>query len=328
MTIAARIPIAELTPGIRLEQVFVVSQPQLRTTTRGDHYIAAFLSDRTGKLNSRMWQASPELYEGLPQEGLMLVRGRTETYQGALQMVVDAFLPVEAGELDYTDFLPQTRCDIDVMFTRLTEILGTIEDPDLGALVQAFLADGDLVALLRQAPAAAALHHAWIGGLLEHTLSVLEVACSVLPHYPQLDRDLVLAGVFLHDIGKTTELEYDVSFRYSDQGRLLSHVVKGALLIQEKVTELEMRTGVSFPVGKRDCLTHIILSHHGTREFGAPVLPATPEAFFVHCLDNLDSKIALTLAEIGKDLSPSAWTSYIRAIEGPLYKMRADGQPR
>ena len=328
MDTTARVPIEAMQSGQVIDQVFVISQPQLRTTSRGDHYIAAYLSDRTGKLNGRMWQASPELYEHLPQEGYIQVRGRTEMYQGSLQLIIEALRPVRESEIDPADFLPRTDKDIDAMFAAVREILATVTEPDLARLLGAFLADEKLMELFRQAPAAQGLHHAYIGGLLEHTLSVLELAVKVLGHYPQVDRDMVLAGLFLHDIGKTTELVYDVSFRYSDEGRLVSHVVKGAMLVQQKVDQLTAETGEAFPELVRDCVMHIILSHHGTREFGSPVLPATPEAFMVHHLDNLDSKVALTFSEIARDASPSSWTNYIRAIEGPLLKIRPDGTLR
>lgn len=249
-------------------------------------------------------------------------------YQGSLQLIIEALRPVRESEVDPADFLPRTEKDIDGMFAAVCEILATVTEPDLVRLVRAFLADEKLMELFRQAPAAQGLHHAYIGGLLEHTLSVLELAQKVLGHYPHIDGDMVLAGLFLHDIGKTTELVYDVSFRYSDEGRLVSHVVKGAMLVQQKVDQLTAETGEAFPGLVCDCLMHIILSHHGTREFGSPVLPATPEAFMVHHLDNLDSKVALTFSEIARDISPSNWTNYIRAIEGPLLKIRSDGSLR
>ena len=200
-------------------------------------------------------------------------------------------------------------------------VIFSIKNPHLANLCQAFLDDEKLMQQFRTAPAAMALHHAYLGGLLEHTLSLLQLGQRVLPHYPDLDADLVITGLFLHDMGKTTELNYDISFKYSDQGRLLGHIVQGSLLLQQKIDQLNT-TDQSFPVVLQNSLAHIIVSHHGIREFGCPVLPATPEAFAVHHLDNLDSKIALVFSEINKCANQTDWTNYIRAIEAPIYKRR------
>ena len=314
--------VVELASGDQVNQVFMISQPQLRTTSRGDYYIAAFLSDRTGKVNSRMWQASEAIYRTLPEEGFALIQGRAENYQGAMQVVIESVRPIDAQEVDLQEFMPSTEQDIGRMFARVTEILAEIKNPHLASLVRTFLDDEALMERFRSAPAAVNLHHAYIGGLLEHTLSVLELARLVLQHYPQLDRDLVLAAVFLHDMGKTTELAFDMSFRYTDEGHLIGHLVKGALLIQEKVAELEKKTAEPYPRLLADSLQHIVVSHHGTREFGCPVMPSTPEAFAVHYLDNLDSKMTLTFSEIKSEQGSANWTNYNRSLETWLFKVR------
>jgi len=320
MTSKPRRNISEFTAGEPLDQVFMISQPILRTTTRGDYYIAAYLSDRTGRINARMWQASESIFNTLPHEGFVWVRGRTELYQSALQIVVDSIRPVEVDADELMDFMPTTEHDVDDMFARLQNALAQVKNPHLSNLLKTFLDDQELMRLFRIAPAAISLHHAYIGGLLEHTLSVLELALRVLPHYPDLDADLVLTGLFLHDIGKTTELDYDISFKYSDQGRLLGHLVKGVMLVEEKIKQLNDSSTEPFPRTLADCLEHIIISHHGTLEFGCPVLPALPEAFTVHFLDNLDSKVAWTISEIQKDSNKTNWTGYIKALETPLFK--------
>lgn len=325
MANGSRLWVDKLTPAQRIEQVFVISQPQLRTTSRGDFYIAAYLSDSTGKINGRMWQASEEIFRSLPDEGFVSVKGRTESYQNNLQIVIDTIGPVDPKQVSLEDFLPRTGKDIDQMFARLTEILQVIRDPHLARLAQAFLKDGDLMALFKKAPAAAGLHHAYLGGLLEHTLSLMELGDSVLPLYPDLNADLVLMGLFLHDIGKTVELDCDISFKYSDQGRLLGHIVQGMFFVEEKIRELNHAD--PFPSDLKDVLLHIIAAHHGLREFGSPVQPATPEAFVVHHLDNLDSKIALSLAAIKSDPGRTHWTNYIKAIESALYKRRPHDVP-
>lgn len=323
-----RYPVDQLKSGDRIEQIFLISQPQLRTTSKGDYYIAAFLQDSTGKVNSRMWNATEAIYKTLPSEGFVNVLGRVEMYQNSLQVVVEAIRPVTMEEVDLSLFLPQSNRDVEQMFGQVVHILRQIKNPHLQQIVESFLTDAPLMDLFKKAPAAIALHHAYLGGLLEHTLSVLELGCLILPKYPALDADLVLAGLFLHDIGKTTEIGFDISFKYTDQGRLIGHLVKGALLIQEKVRQLNQKNPAApFPELLSDALQHIIVSHHGTREFGCPVLPATPEAFVVHYLDNLDSKIALTFSEIEKDVNTTSWTNFIKAVEGPLFKVRIGSNP-
>jgi len=322
MASSERIAVGELTSGQRVDQVFLISAPQLRTTSRGDYYIAAYLGDKTGKVNGRMWQASEAIYRSLPEEGFVSVKGRTENYQSSLQIVIEALEPVAMSEVALEEFMPATEKNTDQMFARIGKILAQIKNPHLKGLMEVFLADEELMRLLRTAPAAVALHHAYLGGLLEHTLAVMELGLGVVDLYPELERDLVLAGLFLHDIGKTSELDHQISFKYSDQGQLLGHLVTGALLVQKKIEVLNQKATKPFPAVLRDSLEHIIISHHGVREFGCPVLPATPEAFAVHYLDNLDSKVTLCFSEVKKGSGSANWTNYIRALESPLFKVR------
>ena len=314
--------VKDITPPERVDQVFLISQPQLRTTTRGDFYIAAYLSDRSGKINGRMWQASEAIFNSLPTDGFVRVRGNAELYQNSVQMVINSLQSIDASEVQLEDFLPRTKRDIDEMFARVTEILQEVKNEHLQNLAQAFLGDNRLMDLFKKSPAAAVLHHAYLGGLLEHTLSLMELGRRALPNYPDLDGDLVIMGLFLHDMGKTKELSCEISFKYSDQGQLLGHIVQGILMIEAKIQKLEQENQKTFPKVLKDSLLHIIASHHGTREFGSPTMPATPEAFAVHHMDNLDSKVNLALANIEKDNGPGRWTPYVRAIEMPLYKIR------
>jgi 3'-5' exoribonuclease len=316
----ARRNVDQIASGDRIEQLFLLTQPQLRSTSRGDYYIAAFLQDRTRKVNSRMWQATEAIYNSLPQEGFVWVKGRAELYQNELQIVIDAIQPVPVEQVDLEDFLPRSPRDVEEMFGRMVYIIKQIDDKPLAALLKLFLDDQDLMRLFKTAPAAVSLHHAYLGGLLEHTLAVMELGALLVPRYPQLNADLVMAGLFLHDIGKTTELGYDISFKYTDQGKLLGHLVKGSLLLEQKINSYNQQNAEKFSPVMANCLHHIILSHHGIREFGCPILPAIPEAFAVHHLDNLDSKIALTLGEIEKDLNHSNWTNFVKSVDSALFK--------
>lgn len=319
MPVHPRICVEALTPAQRIEQVFMISQPQLRTTSRGDYYVAAFLSDRTGKLNGRMWQASEMIFQSLPTEGYVWVKGRTENYQDSLQLVIDAIRPVEPDEVDPEEFIPCVNADRAAMFARVRDILDTIETPALRRLVDAFLSDEELMDLFCKAPAAIVMHHAYLGGLLQHTLGMLETGARIAPLYSGLNVDLVLVCLFLHDIGKTRELAYDVSFHYTDQGQLLGHLYQGTRMIEEKIQQLNTQDDEPFPQDLANCLLHVIVAHHGQREYGCPVLPATPEAFFVHYLDNLDAKMNLCFGEMGKAEKDAPWTNYVKSIETRLY---------
>lgn len=314
--------INELKPGERIEsEVFLIHAKDLRTTTQGGLYIHAILADRTGQLLSRAWQATEQMYEKMPEGGFLRFKGRTENYKGNLQFIIDAMMPAEDGSFDISDFLPTTKNDIDQMFARLIEIVNGIKHPELSALVQEFVKDEKLMIQFRRAPAAAVMHHAYIGGLLEHTLSLLELALVVIPRYPRLSMDLVLAGLFLHDIGKALELRCDTSIGYTDEGQLLGHIVQATMLIEKKADIVAKNTGKDFPERVRWSLQHIILSHHGQYEFGSPKLPALPEAVAIHYLDNLDAKVNMFFQQIENDRDPkSTWTKFNRALETKIYK--------
>lgn len=319
----ARRYVNQLEPGERVEdQVFLIKQKDLRTTTNGGLYIHAVLMDRTGQIPGRMWQATQKVFEFMPEGGFMRFTGRCENYKGNLQFIIDGLREVETGGIDMADFLPVTTRDIDEMWRRMHEILTTqIKNPDVRAIVDEFLADDAMMHRFRRAPAAMQLHHAYIGGLLEHTLSLLELALRVIPLYPKLSLDIVLAGLFLHDIGKTAELGYETSFQYTDEGQLLGHVTLGATWLDQKARATETRIGRPVAPTIVWTLQHIIVSHHGQYEFGAVKLPATPEAVAVHYLDNLDAKINLFLGEIENDRDPAGrWTNYISSLATKVYK--------
>jgi len=316
--------IADFQPGQQIEdKVFLVKQKDLRTTTNGSLYIHAVLMDKTAQIPARMWQATQKIYEFIPTGGFMRFTGRCENYKGNPQFIITGLGEADPASVDPSDFLPCTDRNIDEMFTRLRAILTTeIKNADVKRLVDAFLDDEALMRRFRRAPAAVQLHHAYLGGLLQHTLSLLEIALRVIPLYPKLNLDLVLAGLFLHDIGKTAELGYETSFHYTDQGQLLGHVTLATIWIDEKARHVEAQTGEAFPEGVKWAVQHIVVSHHGRYEFGAPKLPASPEAMAVHYLDNLDAKVNLLLEQIAGDRDPeSHWTRYNPGIETKVFKM-------
>ncbi len=313
--------IKDIKPGLPLNEIYMVTQPVLRNTTKGDLYIAMFLSDRTGKVNSRMWQATESIYNQIPSEGFVHIRGKSELYQNALQIVINDLVVVDAAKVNLADYMPRTDKDVKLMFQELGQMLAAIRDPALGALVAEFLADTELMRQFCTAPAAMQMHHSYLGGLLEHTHSMMKVATAILPNYPKIQADLVLAAIFLHDIAKTSELSYSMGFSYTDTGQLLGHLVLGVQLINEKAA-IVARKGAPVDKAVLDNLLHIILSHHGCYEFGSPKLPATAEAFMVSYVDDLDAKMNQVTTLIDTDPGDGNWTAYQRPLETKLYRPR------
>ena len=315
--------INEIGPGQTINDIYLVREPILRSTTRGDLYIAMYVCDRTGQLNGRMWQASEVIYSSLPNPGFVRIQGRSELYQNNLQIIVNNVSIVDAGKVSLADFLARTEKDTGQMFSQVKGIVAGIKNPQLKALVDRFLADDELMEQFRNAPAAIKLHHNYLGGLLEHTHNMLRLAVAILPLYPKVQSDLVLAGIFLHDIGKTAEIGYDIAFSYTDSGQLIGHIVQSLLMVNEKADALAAE-GTPIDKSILDALGHIILSHHGQYEFGSPKLPATAEAFMVNYIDDLDAKINQVTAAIDSEQSDSNWTAWKNALQTRLYKKRIE----
>jgi 3'-5' exoribonuclease len=309
-------------PGDVIEDVYVVSGKQLSATQTNKHFIKAFISDRTCQVTARMWNANREIFNAMPDSGFLRVRGRVENYQNNLQIIIEQMWPAKDGTFAVDDLMPCTDRDIDTMCQRVFEICQSVQNRHLAALLQAYLDDEELMNNLCRAPAAMTFHHAYIGGLLEHTLSAMEVADAVVPFYPKLNRDLVIAGIFLHDLAKTWELTYQCAFGYSDGGHLVGHIVKSAMWVEHKAQEAERQLGERIPQELIDVLQHIILSHHGLPEFGAARCPSTPEAIAVHMIENLDAKLMMSLCATRGDNAAGEgnWTEYMKAFNGRLYK--------
>ncbi|RMH24964.1 MAG: HD domain-containing protein [Planctomycetota bacterium] len=291
----ARRYIKDFGPSERFGGVFSIANAQLGRTRNGDPFLKCLLGDRTGTLPARKWSVSEEQFRRLPTDGFVYAEGATQPYQGELQLIVDTIEPTEPGPAELPDLLPSTDRDPDEMFAEVRALLESLAHPAMAALARAYLADEMLMSQFRLAPAAKIMHHAYLGGLLEHTLTLMQGADRLLPLYPRLNRDLVLMGLFLHDLGKTRELIYDRSFAYSDRGELVGHIVEGALMLQDKAKQAMAAEGVRLPPGLLSVLQHIVLSHHGRAEYGAARLPATPEAIFVAMLDELDAKTFIAL---------------------------------
>ncbi len=318
--------VQQLADGDSLDDVFLVGDKQLRANRNGVLYLQVELRDRTGAISARMWNATEAQFRSFEAGELLKIKGKVQLYQGALQVIFTAFERVAPSTLSLDDFVPQSEQDVSRLFDRLRAPLLRLASPHLRALVECFLMDDAFVSGFCQAPAGVRNHHAYRGGLLEHVVTMLEGAERLLPLYPELNRDLLLMGVFLHDVGKVRELSYDRVFGYTDEGQLVGHVVQGVEMLNEKIARVPDLTGEPFPPELLLRLKHMIVSHHGTYEFGAPRLPMTPEAIALHYLDNLDAKIHSFTRDIREDKGvSSAWTPYSQSTQRRLFKGLREG---
>ncbi len=293
---SGRTYIRDLGPTEPFSGAFTIVNAQLGTTRSGKPYLRCLLRDRTGEAPGRMWSIPEELFRRLPTDGFVYAEGESQPYQGELQLIIQSIKPIEPTAEQLRELLPSSQRPAEEMFAEVQGILETLEHPAMRGLAEAYLADETLMAQFRQAPAAKMMHHAYLGGLLEHTLALLKLAEAALPLYPRVNRDIVLMGLFLHDLGKTRELRWDQGFDYTDRGLLVGHIVDGAIMLHDKAQQTMRESGHRLPPNTLSVLQHIILSHHTLPEHGAARIPSTPEAIFVAMLDNLDAKMAICLA--------------------------------
>lgn len=313
--------IKQLTDGENIEEVFLVVEKQLRANRNGNLYLQMELRDRTGAIGARLWNAGEAIVRSFEEGDFLLVKGKVQLFQGALQMILNHIDRIPAEKAELVDFLPHTEQDVSKLLERLRALLMKAGNPHLRALAECFLMDQELMNRFCRAPAGIRNHHAYVGGLLEHVVTLMEAGDRIAPLYPELDRDLLVMGIFLHDIGKVHELTFDRSFGYSDEGQLIGHLIIGVEMLNERVQQAPDLTGEPFPRELLLRLKHMILSHHGTYEFGSPKLPMTPEAIALHHLDNFDAKVHSFTRDIRQDSNAgSAWTPFNQALQRRLYK--------
>lgn len=304
-----------------VDEVFLVADKQLRANRQGNLYLHLELRDKTGSVGARLWNASEALAGRFEPGDYLHARGKVQVFQGALQVILSNIEVVDPSRIDPVEFLPRSASDSGRLLARLREILMGMDNPDLRALAECFLIDDAFVSRFGRAPAGIKNHHAYQSGLLEHVVTMMEVAVRTADLYPEIDRDLLLTGIFLHDVGKIDELSYDRAFGYTDEGQLLGHLVMGVCLVREKARQVAALTGEPFPDELRLRVEHMIVSHHGTHEFGSPKLPMTPEAIALHHLDNLDAKIHTFTREIRDDPArESSWTPFNQNLGRRLFK--------
>jgi 3'-5' exoribonuclease len=308
--------VSDLQPDQIITGTFLVQNKDVRQKKSGDLYLSLTLADRTGDLDAKMWDNAAEAIETFAQDDFVRVKGLMQVFQNRPQLTLHKIQPVAEADVDVADFFPASKRDRDEMFRELQSYISGMGNPHLKALLDAIFADAETAKAFRTAPAAKAIHHAWIGGLLEHVLSLCTLAKFTAAHYTDIDFDLLLSGVILHDIGKISELKYARSFSYSTEGQLLGHILIGLRMVEEKIRQVP-----GFPDKLRDLLLHLIASHHGELEYGSPKVPLFPEAMLLHHLDNLDSKMECMRGLLERDRQiEGVWTGYSNALDRTVLK--------
>jgi 3'-5' exoribonuclease len=285
---------------------FVVIVKQVKPKKTGEPYLALTLGDRCGQIEAKMWDNVEDSLDAFEQEDFLKVKGLLNKYKNRFQLTIHKLRRLSDSEVDFADYLPKTTKNIDALWLTLGEFVSTFKDRYLKTLVQSLMSDREIALGYRSAPAAKSLHHAYIGGLLDHVVSLFRSCDLMCRNYPHINRDLLLTGAFLHDIGKIYELTYTRSFSYSNRGQLLGHMIIELEMLQSKIAQIPC-----FPEEMKVLLEHLIISHHGQYEFGSPKLPMFPEALMLHYLDDLDSKMESMRAHFEREAeSGSNWTTY------------------
>ena len=306
--------INDFKPGDFIDDIFVLAEKTVAQKKDGNNYLNVTLTDKTGSVKGVVWDNVDRIIAGLSSGDVVSIQATVNEYKGAAQLVIKNMAPCPAEAVDPSEFLPATRLDIENMFERLLKTAAALQDGHLKALLNAFWNDEEFVRQFKTAPAAKKMHHAYIGGLLEHTLSMATLAEKIAGHYSGIDRDLLITGAILHDIGKTRELEYTFKIDYSDQGRLLSHIVIGLEMIADKLANIN-----DFPEEQELLLKHMIVSHHGTQEFGSPEPPKTIEAVLLNYIDEMDSKVKGIRDFMAAENAHETWTSFHRLLGRHFY---------
>lgn len=297
-----------------ITSTFVCISKQVKPKKTGEPYLALTLGDRCGQVDAKMWDNVEDALNAFEQDDFLKVKGLLNKYKNRFQITIHKLRRLGDSEVDYSDYLPKTAKDIGELWQTLVDFVATFQNVHLKALVKAFMDDPEIADAYRNAPAAKTLHHAFIGGLLDHVVSLFRSCDLLCRNYPQVDRDILLTGAFLHDIGKIHELSYNRSFAYTTRGQLLGHMIIELEMLQAKLAKLP-----DFPPELKTLIEHLIISHHGQYDFGSPKLPMFPEALMLHYLDDLDSKMESMRAHFEREAgSESAWTGYNPSLNRSL----------
>ncbi len=308
--------VRDLLPNQVMTTTFLVHTKDVRQKKSGEPYLSLLLGDRTGEVDAKMWDNVAEVMDTFDRDDFVKVKGLLQIFQNRPQLTIHKMARLDDSDVNLGDYFPCSERNPDEMFAELRSIVSDIKNPHLHGLLDAFLDDEKIARMYRSAPAAKTVHHAFLGGLLEHVLSVCQLCRVTASHYKGIDLDLLMAGAILHDVGKTTELTYERTFGYSTGGQLLGHIVIGMQMLNDKIARVP-----DFPPKLRVLLEHMILSHHGELEYGSPKVPVFPEALLLHHLDNLDSKMECMRAAVARDRNvEGCWTAYNAALDRSVLK--------
>jgi 3'-5' exoribonuclease len=297
--------LSELKDGQPVDGLFLVCEKEIRTSARSNtSWLQVQLGDRTGSISAKMWDNFALLAETFEAGDVIRIRGRAKLYNNQLELSLEQIIPVTETAYDLNDFLPHTKHDVEALYTSLRSAIASMKNAWLKQLLTNVVEDPGIAPRLKRAPAAMTMHHAFIGGLLEHIVSLIGLSTAITAHYPELDADLLLTGVVLHDIGKIDELRYTREINYTTEGRLLGHIMLGVGMVRDRIKSIP-----GFPPALAVMVEHLILSHHGTHEFGSPSLPQTREAVALNFLDDLDSKMAAIRVTLESPCAPDGWSS-------------------
>lgn len=304
-------PIESLHPGDEVDDVFYILEKETRQTKEGKDFIIFQLRDRTGILKALLFEPGPRT--NIPKGTFARVQGRLTEYNGRINLKIDDIWQEKEASVDYRDFLPTTKRDVEACYHKLKQTAHSVREP-LAALVTAFFDNSTFERQFKLAPGGVRAHHAYLGGLCLHTYDMLIAAEDICKQDASLDKDLLLAGVLLHDIGKIREYSYTRTIDNTDEGKLLGHIVIGVRMIERQIERIP-----SFPEKLAWKLLHMVISHHGFMEYGSPRKPLFLEAEILHQLDNLDAKRAMYKEVAERASERDRWSDYHPFLEHDTY---------
>ena len=310
--------VSDLTTEQSVTTFLLVCEKEVRSTKEGKPYLRLELGDRSGTIEARMWDQIDAISKEVDREDIVKVQGRVEIYRGKPQLSVQQMRKAKPDEVDLADFLPSTKEDVEKLFKQLLAEAASIKNPWLNKLNTEILNDPKISTRYKRAPAAKVMHHAYLGGLLEHVIGLCGLAHQIAAHYPELDLDLLLTAAILHDVGKLDELCYDRAIGYTSDGQLLGHIVMEIETVANAINKIE-----GFPPALKTVVQHLLISHHGQYEFGSPKLPMIREALVFHYMDDLDSKLAAVRAALAGESGDEMWSVYSGALQRKFLKLDA-----